>query len=1163
MDHPNIAKVLDGGLTEWGRPFFVMEYVKGVPITEYCDAARLSVPKRLSLFVQVCQAVQHAHQKGIIHRDLKPTNILVAPYDDKPVPKVIDFGLAKAMHQSLTDRTLHTAHETTLGTPLYMSPEQAQLNNLDVDTRSDIYSLGVLLYELLTGTTPLELPRCKEAAWEEMKRLIREEEPPRPSTRLSSSEILASVAAGRQTEPARLTKLVRGELDWIVMKSLEKDRTRRYETANAFAADLLHYLHDEPVRACPPSATYRFGKFARRNRVAITTVTLVAAALVLGTIVSVWQAIRAESALAAEAEQRIIAEAQRSEAQKQRQEADQQRAMASASEERQRDAALKERHAKLQATFRLADHYTSRGLDESESRLNARAALWFANAAITSREDPARVQANLIRANNWLRGQWTPVAALEQTADGSDHLTFAPENSRYLMTFKRFGTDDQPPQIWDLTTGQPLTRLIGFGPLGDAAWAPDGRVLLGSSSGKVVLASMPELKVDKQWDAGGAVRRVAASPTGEFVAAATGKKLLVWKVSGAADPAIVEHTEKIVCVAFSPTGDRLATASDDDAMARLFAVESEGTAASRLRQVLGPVPHKYRGPKEAAADYFTRPPVFVDAGRQLVTIHDLGTSEREGAMKWYDTASGAELATTKVQLFNLRGVTVSPNGSLLALATGNSVNFDTKTRRSSRVTGNVLAQAFSPNGKLFAFSGIDLEVRPIQQGQIESRLFPIMPKGGSPAFSSDGRFMAVLSPGLTQVWRLPAEYSLSRTLPFHGGSSWAGFSPNGKYVMPIGTTAGLSSVRRIRVLEAASGTPVGEPLELNADLVAADFSPDSSLIAAVTGIHAQPAQLRIWNWHTGKLVCRPVEFDSEPIWTCFAPDGKAVAVHCMNGDAFLVDPATGSRLLHVTCPPRTGSKYPWASGRGTIGFSRDGKTLFTWGSPVVQAWDRATGRERWAAKHRQNCWSLAESPDGRVIATGGYDGYLRLWDSSSGNELHPPIEHPNQVLTVAFSPDGCLVGTACLDWQTRVWDVSTGMLAFAMSSRAYLTDVRFTPNGRFAINANSVGLQIWDAQAGVPVSPVCQTRSGSVSSLDISLDGHWAAVAGHRGFPSIVDIEQLTKAFQGTPEEALLLAELLSNSRLNGSTIVNLTLSEWLERWRAYRGRHPGFSQLE
>ncbi len=317
MDHPNIAKVLDGGLTESGRPFFVMEYVKGVPITEYCDVNRLSVPERLNLFVQVCQAVQHAHQKGIIHRDLKPSNILVATYDDKPVPKVIDFGLAKAMHQSLTEQTLHTARETVLGTPLYMSPEQAQLNNLDVDTRSDIYSMGVLLYELLTGTTPLEKQRFKQAAWEEMKRVIREEEPPRPSARLSSIETLPSLAAGRQIEPARLTKLVRGELDWIVMKSLEKDRTRRYETANGFASDIQRYLAGEPVLAAPPSARYRLRKFARKHQAALTMAAAIALLLVVGAAVSAWQAVRATHAEAAArfAEQNAL-QAQKAEAER-------------------------------------------------------------------------------------------------------------------------------------------------------------------------------------------------------------------------------------------------------------------------------------------------------------------------------------------------------------------------------------------------------------------------------------------------------------------------------------------------------------------------------------------------------------------------------------------------------------------------------------------------------------------------------------------------------------------------------------------------------------------------------------------------------------------------------------------------------------------------------
>src|SRR5580700_8483392 len=228
MDHPNIAKVLDGGVTDQGCPFFAMEYVKGVPITEYCDQTRVSVEARLRLFVQVCQAVQHAHQKGIIHRDLKPSNILVCPYDGRPVPKVIDFGLAKAINQPLTENTLYTAHGVMVGTPLYMSPEQAEFNNLDVDTRSDIYSLGVILYELLTGTTPLDRQRFKDAVGQEIVRMIKEDEPSKPSTKLSSSACLPSVAAQRSLDPAQLTRLVRGDLDWIVMKSLEKDRNRRY-----------------------------------------------------------------------------------------------------------------------------------------------------------------------------------------------------------------------------------------------------------------------------------------------------------------------------------------------------------------------------------------------------------------------------------------------------------------------------------------------------------------------------------------------------------------------------------------------------------------------------------------------------------------------------------------------------------------------------------------------------------------------------------------------------------------------------------------------------------------------------------------------------------------------------------------------------------------------
>jgi serine/threonine protein kinase len=306
MDHPNIARVFDAGATDSGRPFFVMELVNGIPITEYCDRARLTPRERLELFVPVCRAIQHAHQKGIIHRDVKPSNVLVTLVDGRPLPKVIDFGIAKATVQRLTERTLFTQLGAVVGTFEYMSPEQAALSGVDIDTRSDVYSLGVLLYELLTGSTPLGRARLREAGYAEILRLIREEEPPKPSTRLSGSgEALPSIAATRRTEPARLSRLVRGELDWIVMKALEKDRTRRYDSAGGFAGDVEKYLADEPVEACPPSRRYRLGKFVRKHRAALATAGAFALLLIAATVMSVALAMRAEGqrrrAVAAEA----------------------------------------------------------------------------------------------------------------------------------------------------------------------------------------------------------------------------------------------------------------------------------------------------------------------------------------------------------------------------------------------------------------------------------------------------------------------------------------------------------------------------------------------------------------------------------------------------------------------------------------------------------------------------------------------------------------------------------------------------------------------------------------------------------------------------------------------------------------------------------------------
>ena len=296
MNHPNIATVLDAGTTENGRPYFVMELVQGVPITEYCDEKRLGPRERLELLVPVCRAIQHAHQKGIIHRDIKPSNVLVSSSDGQPTPKVIDFGIAKATGPSLTDSKV-TRFGAVLGTLEYMSPEQAETGEADIDTRTDIYSLGVMMYELLTGRTPLDWGESRQAGYLDFLRRIREEEPAAPSTRLAKSpETLAEVAARRGTDPAKLSKLLRGELDWIVMKALEKDRTRRYETANGLSRDIERYLHGEPVEASLASTTYRVGKFAKKHRLLLATAAGFLALLISGSVVTTREAIRARRA---------------------------------------------------------------------------------------------------------------------------------------------------------------------------------------------------------------------------------------------------------------------------------------------------------------------------------------------------------------------------------------------------------------------------------------------------------------------------------------------------------------------------------------------------------------------------------------------------------------------------------------------------------------------------------------------------------------------------------------------------------------------------------------------------------------------------------------------------------------------------------------------------
>jgi serine/threonine protein kinase/tetratricopeptide (TPR) repeat protein len=335
MDHPNIARVLDAGATETGRPYFVMELVKGITITEYCDKSKLSTRQRLELFLPICQAVQHAHQKSIIHRDIKPNNVLVTLHDSTPVPKVIDFGIAKATSQRLTEKTLFTEFRQFIGTPEYMSPDQAEISGLDVDTRTDIYSLGVLLYELLTGTTPFDGAALRKASYSEIQRIIRELEPEKPSTRVATLAAKGTdIGVLRQTEPATLSRLIRGDLDWIVMKAMEKDRTRRYGAASELASDIQRHLNHEPVLAGPPSVTYKFSKFVRRNRVAVTAGALIGLTVVVGLSLATLGFVQATRAQAALEVQRDAAETARRDAEAARASEQQHRQLAEASAQR-------------------------------------------------------------------------------------------------------------------------------------------------------------------------------------------------------------------------------------------------------------------------------------------------------------------------------------------------------------------------------------------------------------------------------------------------------------------------------------------------------------------------------------------------------------------------------------------------------------------------------------------------------------------------------------------------------------------------------------------------------------------------------------------------------------------------------------------------------------
>jgi serine/threonine protein kinase/WD40 repeat protein len=965
MDHPNIARVFDGGETTAGRPYFVMELVRGVPITDFCDINHMPVRQRLELFATVCHAVQHAHHKGVIHRDLKPSNIMVTLHDGAPVVKVIDFGIAKALGQQLTDKTLFTNFAQMIGTPIYMSPEQAEMSGLDIDTRSDIYSLGVLLYELLTGTTPCDRERLKTAGFDEIRRIIREDEPATPSTRITALGASATlVSANRQSDPRRLSQLVRGDLDWIVMKALEKDRQRRYETASALAADVLRHLRDEPVLACPPSTMDRLRRVVRRHKTAVVAGTALLLTLVIGMIGTTWGMIRATVS-----EARAIDEANK----KDDALADSKEQLFQALWHRARAGRFSRQPGqRLDCLDALAK--AARIRPAPQLRHEAIAALALPDVRFSMSFQPWNADTRYLIFDRYyhhcckldlqgvitvhdipagrLMGRFPSVPRPRGTTEWG---AFSPDGE---LVAKVEGQGNL--RVWRVRDG---SAVLDSPPAscGSVTFSRDSRTLAADVDGFLVLFDMATGRETRRWRLPARVHSLAFAPDGRRLAAGyiTSAVASVYDLADGSLVAELPGERAETVVTWHPDGNRLAVSADNRIQIWVLARKVRlATLEGHFQQVTA---LSFHPEGELLASVSMDGKVLLwhaSSGRPLLQVPPLvsfgfsgdgrwlGTTWRGDSTEMLEVNPGREYRTLISNLGAARGTyhrgAISPDGRLLAVGMADGARlWDLRTGRElARLpTGYTVSVAFRPNGELLTAGWEGLYRWParagsgsrdeLQFGPARLVALPFIPQFLS--LSPDGRTLAVVGErsGVGQI--LDLDQGSVRVGPIqHSLVSYAAYSPDGRWL----ATSGWHS-DRILLWNVATGKMARE--WNTQEVVIPFFTPDSRSLVTSVG-----SDFLFRDVQTDQLTRRlRRDGTAYPGWVAFSPDGGLMAAEVTAGVIDLRDVATGKTVARLEDPH--GDRAPaW------LGFTPDGTRLVAvyTASQLVHVWDLRMIRAR-------------------------------------------------------------------------------------------------------------------------------------------------------------------------------------------------------------------------